>query len=599
MNGKTLGGRYEIIEIVGEGGMSTVYKTRDRLLDRIVAVKILKEEFSKDKGFIEKFKTEALSAARISHPNIVNIYDVGMEGDVHYIVMEYVDGQTLKDIIRQEAPLPVDKAVNIAVMICDGVHHAHEKGIIHRDIKPHNILITEQGMVKVADFGIARAVSAGTITYGNNIVGSVHYFSPEQARGEVINRTTDIYSIGCILYEMLTGQVPFDADSPITVALKHIHDEIPSPRLLNPDIPVNLEGIIHKAMAKLPAQRFSTAQEMRNALLKIHPGKGMVMTDGDETMKKSKRKMRPFGKGMIAIAILGFLTGILYMMAGNIFGSEIEVPKIVNMDYKEADEVLRDMNLVMKVIGREKSEEYPRDFIISQDPLQGRKVKAGREIEVIISEGAEQAKVPNVSGVTLNVATNRLSDRGLNVGKIDEINDEKYEAGMVISQDPLPDTSVEVGTKVNVVVSKGKQAPKITVPDLKGLSQAEADQKLQDNKLELGTVNRAESNQYFADKIAAQDPVAAVQVDEGTQVNITISTGPGPTSKTERLEFQLPDEERFYKVVIMVKDDQGRREAYNDRRRGEDIVSVGVSYYGTGQAEVLLNGESFRTFNLR
>jgi len=237
LNGTTLGGRYELIEIIGEGGMSTVYKARDRILDRIVAVKVLKDEFSKDKGFVEKFKTEALSAASISHPNIVNIYDVGQENDVHYIVMEYVDGKTLKDIIRNQAPLKIDQAVDIAVMVCDGVHHAHEKGIIHRDIKPHNILITEQGMVKVADFGIARAVSTGTITYGNNIVGSVHYFSPEQARGEAINRTTDIYSIGCILYEMLTGKVPFDAESPITVALRHIHDDPPSARSINPEIP--------------------------------------------------------------------------------------------------------------------------------------------------------------------------------------------------------------------------------------------------------------------------------------------------------------------------------------------------------------------------
>src|SRR5665647_1349440 len=232
--------------------MSTVYKARDRVLDRIVAVKILREEFSQDKGFVSSFKTEALSAASISHPNIVNIYDVGSENDVYYIVMEFVDGQTLKSIIRRQGPLSVERAVDIAIMVCDGVHHAHEKGIIHRDIKPQNILITEHGMVKVADFGIARAVSSSTLTYGNNIVGSVHYFSPEQARGEAINRTADIYSIGCVLYEMLTGKVPFNADSPITVALMHINDEPPSPRAINPEIPPALEAIIFKAMAKLP-----------------------------------------------------------------------------------------------------------------------------------------------------------------------------------------------------------------------------------------------------------------------------------------------------------------------------------------------------------
>ncbi|HZK86750.1 MAG TPA: protein kinase, partial [Syntrophomonas sp.] len=267
MDNTILGGRYELLEIIGEGGMAKVYKAHCRLLDRIVAIKILKDEFSKDKGFVEKFRTEALSAARINHPNIVNIYDVGQEDDIYYIVMEFVDGKTLKEVISNEAPLSVEHATDIAIMICDGVHHAHEKGIIHRDIKPHNILITEHGMVKVADFGVARAISNATITYGNNIVGSVHYISPEQAKGEPVNRTTDIYSIGCVLYEMLTGRPPFNAESAITVALKHIHDEVPSPRKLNSNIPIALEGIILKAMQKSPSQRFSTAEEMRNALL--------------------------------------------------------------------------------------------------------------------------------------------------------------------------------------------------------------------------------------------------------------------------------------------------------------------------------------------
>ena len=194
-----LGDRYELLEKIGEGGMAIVYKARCRILDRIVAVKVLKEEYSYNVNFVEKFKVEALAAARISHPNIVNIYDVGQQDDVHYIVMEYVEGRTLKDIISQEAPLPVNQAVDIAIMICDGVHCAHEKGVIHRDIKPHNILITDTGMVKVADFGIARAISNATITFGDNIVGSVHYISPEQAKGEPVNRTTDIYSIGCVL----------------------------------------------------------------------------------------------------------------------------------------------------------------------------------------------------------------------------------------------------------------------------------------------------------------------------------------------------------------------------------------------------------------
>ena len=598
MNGMTLGGRYELLEVVGEGGMSVVYKARDGILDRIVAVKILKDEFVKDAGFVEKFKAEALSVARISHPNIVNIFDVGVQDSTYYIVMEYVDGHTLKHLIREQSPLTVEKAVDIAIMICDGVHHAHEKGIIHRDIKPHNILITEQGMVKVADFGIAQAVSAATITYGNNIVGSVHYFSPEQAKGEPVNRTTDIYSIGCILFEMVTGKVPFNADSPITIALRHINEEPPSPRSINPDVPSALEAIIFKAMAKPPGQRFQTAQEMRNALLKVQQAISGVWADGKEDTVKSKKKMKPLGKGIIAIAIIAFLSGILWTLAGNIFGAEVGVPNIVGKDIAQADEELRQQGLVLKVIGRENNDSAAVDSIIKQDPLPGRKVKAGREIEVILSQGIEQVKVPNVTGVTLSDATTRLSNKGLNLGTIDNVWDEKYAEGIVISQDPLVDTNVSAGTKVNLSVSKGKQPPRAAVPDVKGLTVTEATAKLQGAKMELGTVTRAASTAYFAEQVASQEPAAGIQIEEGAKINVVVSTGPGPTAQTRRLEFQLPDDKRTYRVVINVTDVQGKREVYDERHDRGDMVTVGITYYGTGTAEVVLDGTSWRSYEL-
>jgi len=601
LNGTTLGSRYELIEIIGEGGMSTVFKARDRILDRIVAVKVLKDEFSKDIGFVEKFKTEALSAASISHPNIVNIYDVGQEKDVHYIVMEYVDGKTLKDVIRKNAPLPISQAVDIAIMVCDGVHHAHEKGIIHRDIKPHNILITEQGMVKVADFGIARAVSAGTITYGNNIVGSVHYFSPEQARGEVINRTTDIYSIGCILYEMVTGKVPFDAESPITVALRHIHDEPPSPRLKNPEIPLALEGIIFRAMEKVPGRRFQTAQDMRNALLNVHNAKAAVMSSGLEkgVDKVKKRKIKPVGVALIAIAIVGLLSGVLFMTGGNIFGKEVAVPDIVGMNMAKADEELSKLGLIMNVIARQNDPAVEKDSIISQDPGKGRKVKAGRQISVVVSTGSEQVKVPNITGVNIKDATTRLTNKGLNLGTPQEVFDEKYEAGIVISQKPAADTLVGSGTNVDVVVSKGKTPNKVTMPELKGLSLTNATKKLQDNKLVLGDVKRQQSNAFYNDQVSAQDTAAGVLVDEGTKVNITISTGPGPTSKTKRLQFDLPSDQQFYNVVISVNDAQGERVVYNVMHRAGENVNVGINYFGTGTAKVEINGKAFKDYSLQ
>ncbi|MDD3895017.1 MAG: protein kinase, partial [Syntrophomonadaceae bacterium] len=241
MSRTLLGDRYEILEIIGEGGMAIVYKARDITLDRVVAIKVLKDEFDNDPSFVERFKTEALAAAKLTHPNIVNIYDVGQQNNKHYIVMEYVEGKTLQETISSQGLMPVTKAVDIAAMICDGLQAAHEKGIIHRDVKPHNILITNSGIVKVADFGIAQAISKKTLTFNGHIVGTVHYIAPEQAKGETVTPATDIYSLGCVLYEMLTGIVPFDAESPLTVVLKHIHDEPVLPRSKNPAIPAGLE----------------------------------------------------------------------------------------------------------------------------------------------------------------------------------------------------------------------------------------------------------------------------------------------------------------------------------------------------------------------
>jgi serine/threonine-protein kinase len=610
LNGTVLGGRYELIEIIGEGGMSTVYKARDRVLDRIVAVKILKDEFSRDKNFVEKFKTEALSAARISHPNIVNIYDVGQEKDTYYIVMELVDGKTLKDLIRSQAPLSIEKAVDIAIMVCDGVHHAHEKGIIHRDIKPHNILITEHGMVKVADFGIARAVSSGTITYGNNIVGSVHYFSPEQARGEDINRTTDIYSIGCVLYEMLTGKLPFNADSPITIALRHIHDVPPSPRTINNEIPPALEGIIYKAMEKAPANRFSTALEMRNALL--HLNKGIAEYMGKRSGNKSaiaglgerdesnvkKRRIRPAGIALVVIAIIGLLSGVMFMMGGNLFGKEIAVPDIVGMNITKAQDELSKLGLVMNVIARQSDDKVEKDAVISQDPAKGRKVKAGRQINVTISEGTDKVKVPNIIGIDIKTAGERLAKAGLNLGEREDRYDETKPEGMVLTQKPEAETMAKPGTNVNVAVSKGKQPGRVSMPDLKGLTQNAAAKKIQENKLVLGDIKRQESTLYFTEQVADQDTAAGVLVDEGTIVNIIISTGPGPAAKIKTLEFTLPSDEQYYKVVIRINDARGSREVYSILHKSGDQVSVGINYFGTGTAEVRLNGNLSKTYNL-
>lgn len=612
MDAMVLGNRYELIEQIGEGGMATVYKARCRILDRIVAIKILKEDLSRDKSFVEKFRVEALAAARISHPNIVNIYDVGQEGDIHYIVMEYVEGKTLKEIIRRQAPLSIAKAVDIAIMICDGVHHAHQKGVIHRDIKPHNILVTDTGMVKVADFGIARAISSATITFGGNMVGSVHYISPEQAKGEPVNRTTDIYSIGCVLYEMVTGKVPFDAESPITVALKHIHDDVPSPVALNKEIPDALEGIILQAMAKIPAHRFATAEEMRNTLLNIH-GNGFSLygdrtektlvrpnpiSEGDENVVKNKRKIRSMNIAIIAIAILGLLSGAVFMMGGSLFGSEVAVPNIENMDIRDANTKLKELGLKMNIIDEQYNDEVEKDRIISQEPSPGQKVKKGREIKVIISKGAELTRVPSLVGYDIDEAETMLQNKGLRLGRTEEAFNNRFAEGQVISQDPEAGEEVSENTKVNVVISKGSEKDRVAMPSLEGLTLQEAKTKLADSGLEIGKITRQESNKYYSDQVISQDTSPGVKVEEGSTVNLVVSSGPGPVTETKAVEFTLPDQQEFYKVVITIKDEQGTRQVYDQIHQASDTVNVILSHFGDGIAEVTVNGQHFKTYSL-
>ena len=611
MESRVFGGRYELLQLVGEGGMSFVYKARDKVLDRIVAVKVLKDEFARDNNFVEKFRTEALAAARLSHPNIVNIYDVGEDDGFYYIVMEYVDGKTLHDIIKEEAPLSIDKAVDIAIMICDGIHHAHEKGVIHRDIKPHNILVTEHGMVKVADFGIARAMSKTTITYGNSIIGSVHYFSPEQAKGEPITRTTDIYSLGCVLYEMLTGQVPYEAESPITIALKHIHDEPVAPRTLNPAIPQAIEGIIHKAMEKVPGYRFSTAQEMRNALLNLHTFTYSDYRRNDQTMVMppiqdeegnpaggARKKLNPRTIAILAIAVLGLLSGILFVLGGSLFSREVAVPDLQGMNIKDARSELKDLGLVLRIKDYEFSDEFEKDEIISQEPGEGRKVKKGREVQVVVSKGNKEVKVPNITGIDVKDATYRLTEKGLNLGDVKETYDDKYAEGLIISQNPGAGKTVQAGTNVDVLVSKGKQPNRISVPDLRGLSLDAARARLADQKLVLGNTSKQSSNQYYADQIMAQSVEPGVLVEEGSSINVVISTGPGPTTQTKTIDFTLPSEQDYYRVVIKVNDARGEREIYNEIRQRGDRIFVTFNHVGSGTAQVLLNGSAFTSYKL-
>ncbi|SHH19253.1 serine/threonine protein kinase [Thermosyntropha lipolytica DSM 11003] len=614
MTGTVLGGRYELLEKSGEGGMAVVYKAFDKALGRVVAVKILKPEFARDANFVQKFKTEAQAAAKLSHPNIVNIYDVGQDGDVHYIVLEFVEGYTLKELIEKEAPLDIRKAVDITIMVCDGIHHAHERGVIHKDIKPHNILITSSGLVKVADFGIAQAVSKKTITFGGNILGSVQYISPEQAKGEPVTRQTDIYSLGCVLYEMLTGKVPFDAESPITVALKHIHDEPQFPEELADVIPQNLQAIVLKAMAKIPAYRFKTAEEMRNALIGFYNGRRETYSINDDYGKTiimppisgermdyelpKKRKLRPQALVLILAALIGLLAGIFYVLGDGLFGKEVEVPDIVGMESKEAKDTLDKLGLKMVVVREDTSSDMEPGRIVSQNPPAGMKVKKGREIEVVLSKGTAIAKVPNLVGISLSDAEIRLANENLVLGRVEEEYDTKYARGLIISQSPKGGTRVKEGSRVDVLVSKGEPPEKIKMPDLIGLNINDAKKRLEDMGLLVARIVEKESSQYYTDQVIEQDIQPGVMLEKGSSVTLTISKGPGPAAQTKALEIRLPSDQEYYKVVIEVTDVKGKREVYNQINQAGEVLYIGVSYFGSGKADVYLNGKFYKTYSL-
>ena len=522
MGETVLGNRYEIIKKIGDGGMAFVYKAKDILLNRIVAVKVLRPEFVDDDEFLGKFKREAEAVASLSHPNIVNVYDVGEDGKVHYIVMEYIDGQNLKEIIKNEGTLDEYTALDITKQIAMALSAAHKKGIIHRDIKPHNILISNEGrVVKVADFGIAKAVSNSTMTNIGSIIGSVHYFSPEQAKGKFVSNNADLYSLGIVLYEMIIGKVPFRGDSPISIALQHINDEIEFTSEEQINIPQSVRTIIKKLTEKSSVDRYQSAEEViedieyieknidldfikeydnyvtknidikdLNKQINIEKNRHdeeVVYDDEDDDdyyeeekpkykkkqkNKKSPNKSRKRLKIALAILILILVTQIFIFAKfflggpGNKEG-QISAPDLYNLTLDEAQRSLDKLNLNIRVnIEDEYSNEVEKGKIISQQPMSGATLQEGDTVTLVLSKGPMKGYIPNVVGLTLGEAENILKENKLSLGNIKYEYSDTYNSGIVIAQDPKSgsESNQEWGT-VNVVVSKGKKEEVVQPPE--------------------------------------------------------------------------------------------------------------------------------------
>ncbi|HCX77854.1 MAG TPA: Stk1 family PASTA domain-containing Ser/Thr kinase, partial [Firmicutes bacterium] len=437
MIGKKLVNRYQILERIGGGGMAVVYKARCTLLNRIVAVKILRQQYSIDEDFVRRFRREAQAAASLSHPNIVNIYDVGQDKDVYFIVMEYVEGETLKDLIDREAPLEPARAVNIVRQIANALYHAHCNKIIHRDIKPHNVLISKDGRVKVADFGIARAVTTTTQTFSpNSLMGSVHYFSPEQAKGKLATEQSDLYSLGIVLYEMLTKTLPFDGDSPVSIALKHLQQTIPPASRYNPAVTPGLQAILDKLLEKDKSQRYQNAIDLLAALrtwnspeaAEAAEADGKAEIDEADTqvfmplVSKKKQWLSQVGKKRLltwSIIILSVAAAVTLAVLG--FSSlaklwevkEIPVPNVVEQSKEAAIAELETVGLQNYSISEMHHDTIPLGYVVRQKPTANQIVKQNRNIELIISKGPVLIDVPGVEGLDVRVAESDLQAKGL------------------------------------------------------------------------------------------------------------------------------------------------------------------------------------------
>ena len=558
LEGRLLGNRYEILEQIGNGGMATVYKAKCHVLNRFVAVKILKDEFTTDNEFIKRFNSEAQAVASLTHPNIVSVYDVGHEGNLYYIVMELIQGKTLKEIIVSEGPLSWKWSLNVAIQIASALETAHKNNIIHRDIKPHNIIITEDGMAKVTDFGIAKAVSNSTITAFGTTIGSVHYFSPEHARGGFTDAKSDLYSLGVVLYEMLTGKVPFDADTPVSVALKHIQEMPIEPIKLNPAIPLSVNKIVMKAMQKDTNARYQNASEMLKDLtlaLKNPDGDFVNIVNVphdfptqtistvytkpiEEKIKEKekniqneneKKKKENFIKKHKVISIIISLILLFAISLGttslilNIFRVEdVQIPNVVGLTKEQAEKKIEELNLKSEITEETYNDTIEKGLVISQTPtyMSNYKIKGKSTIGLVISLGQKIVKVPKVIGKTESEAREELENAELKVEIIEEPN-KKVEAGYVVNQDVAANSEVGAGSTVKITISTGAEI--VQVPNLEGKTEEEAKKAITDAGLTLSAVINAEDTKKENGKVLKQSLEAGSTVEKGSNITITIN----------------------------------------------------------------------------
>lgn len=574
MIGKVLGSRYEITEKIGEGGMAVVYKAHCNKLDRFVAIKILKEEFVDDEQFIRKFRQESRAAGHLSNPHVVNVYDVGedeIDGKpIHYIVMELVEGETLKDRIKRGI-MPPKQAMEYAIEIAEALKIAHKNHIIHRDIKPHNILIDKENRIKVADFGIARAVTNFTITTTSGVLGSVHYFSPEQARGGYTDAKSDLYSLGVVMYEMATGKLPYDGDTPIAVAMKHVQEEPIPPRDINPEISEDFEKVILKALAKRQTERYQSASELIRDLRGIARGENIdieepfddktrvmpivTMDDlekevllGDDEYVKTEGGFRKILPIFVGVLLALSLFGIFLLTKHNLSGAferekSIPTPGLVGKPLKEAEKILSGLNLKYKTEEIE-SNEAP-GTIIEQEPKEGTEIKKDFPIKLKVAKEEEVERMPDVRDLAVKEANRKLEEAGLflSPNDISYDNSETVPKDAVIEQYPAPDTKLDENTVARITISLGKKGDSIVMPYVTGKNIDEAKKKLNEALIEKISVRNEKNSGYDKDVVYYQSISAGDIIDKDTEVELYVSLGSEETKEDKKPEKEQPKKE--------------------------------------------------------
>lgn len=646
MIGLVLGNRYEILEEVGKGGMANVFKARCNLLNRMVAVKVLRRDLEADGEFLKRFNVEAQAAASLVHPNIVSIFDFGYDQGYHYIVMEYIDGITLKQYINDNAPLDYKDALAIAYQICDALSAAHDKKIVHRDIKPHNIMITADRRIKVTDFGIARASDGSTMTADNDILGSVHYISPEQAKGAPVDGKSDLYSVGVVMYEMLTGRVPFESESPVAVAMRHINDAPVKPSEYNLEITSSIEKMVLKSIAKDITGRYQSAQDFMKDIMKLleNPDALLDIEDEDDEidnmdstikikatdvekfkaeseknereseinsdsserrireLRERNRKDEKVDSGNKKLVLGALLTAVIlvgsvsFLVARSLFpdaaifnmfeAKKVYAPEFVNMHIDDARRLASSSDVMIEVEKEIEDDSVKEGTVLKQDPPKGTEIQNGDVIYLTVSVGVEKIKVNNVKLMKQELAKATLEGAGFHV-VFDYANDEDVPENYVISQDPAADTKVAHGSTIKLVISNGPEETEVVVPTVVGKTLEQAKSALENEGLKFGEITYEKS---VVDKgtVIKQTIPGGETVERNTVVNLVVSSGEEKAPVEEDKKDDTPVNETIKYTVetdkseVNVKVVEGDETIYDGMFNTELTKEFSLRVSGTG-----------------